>query len=127
MAITYGMSVNEFWEENPDLFWAYRFSYYERKRNEEQETNFKLWLQGAYFFDAITTALANSFGKGKKHNYVEKPYCLSKEEAEEEHKKEQSKLETQIKNRIFQVQALLGKNDDDKKSTTKRDKGGEKQ
>ena len=128
MAITYGMSVKEFWEENPDLFWAYRFSYYERKKLNEREKNFELWLQGAYFFDAVSVALANSFGKGNKvHKYAEKPYCLTKEDEEEEKKKEKERLETQIKNRISQVQALLGKNNNKKKSTTKKGKGGEKQ
>ena len=37
MAITYGMSVKEFWEDNPDLFWAYRFSYYEKIKNEQEK------------------------------------------------------------------------------------------
>ena len=39
MAITYGMSVKEFWEDSPDLFWAYRFSYYKKKL--EELTKFK--------------------------------------------------------------------------------------
>lgn len=106
------MSVKEFWEENPDLFWAYRFSYYTRVREEEEKTNFELWLQGAYFYDALCVALSNSFGKGKQQKYVEKPFSLTQEKQEEEKQKEANKLETQIKNRISQMQAILGKNDE---------------
>ena len=36
MAITYGMSVKEFWEDDPDLFWAYRFSYFEKIKTEQE-------------------------------------------------------------------------------------------
>ena len=56
MAITYGMSVKEFWEDNPDLFWAYRFSYYERLRINQEIFNNNAWLQGAYVQDAVSVA-----------------------------------------------------------------------
>ena len=65
MAITYGMSVKEFWEDNPDLFWAYRFSYYTKLKNEQEIFNNNAWLQGAYFYEAISVALCNSFSKQK--------------------------------------------------------------
>lgn len=121
MAITYGMSVKEFWEDNPDLFWAYRFSYFNNLKVEEEKTNFHLWLQGAYFHEAVLVALSNSFGKGKKISYTEKPYVLTKDDREREFKEKQKKLEEQIKNRISQVQALMGKNEE----ALKREEGGE--
>lgn len=122
MAITYGMSVKEFWEDNPDLFWAYRFSYYTRMKDEQDNMNFKLWLQGAYFHEAVAVALANSFGKGKKISYTQKPYNLTKEDEEREIKENKKKLEIQIRNRISQVQAILGKN---KSEALEKGEGGE--
>ena len=122
MAITYGMSVKEFWEDNPDLFWAYRFSYYTNQKYEQEVVNFQSWLQGAYFFEAISVALANSFGKGKKISYTQKPYCLTKEDEERDIQEQKDKLEKQIKNRITQVQAILGKNEE---ALPKGKKGGE--
>ena len=92
MAITYGMSVKEFWEDNPDLFWAYRFSYYTNQKYEQEVVNFQSWLQGAYFFEAISVALANSFGKGKKISYTQKPYCLTKEDEERDIQEQKDKL-----------------------------------
>ena len=112
MAITYGMSVKEFWEDNPDLFWAYRFSYYTNMKREQEDMNFKAWLQGAYFHEAVSIALANSFGKGKKVSYSTKPYNLTKEDEEKEIASKRKELENKIKSRITQVQAILGKNND---------------
>jgi len=126
MAITYGMSVKEFWEDNPDLFWAYRFSYYTNKKLEQEETNFKLWLQGLYFHEAVAVALSNSFGKGKKVSYSQKPYNLTKEDEEKDIQNQKEKLEQQIKNRISQVQAILGKNKE-KALPNQKGEGGEKQ
>lgn len=44
MALTYGMSVKEFWEDDPDLFWAYRFSYYIKQKEEQEKFNSNAWL-----------------------------------------------------------------------------------
>lgn len=104
MAITYGMSVKEFWEDNPDLFWAYRFSYYTKLKNEQEIFNNNAWLQGAYFYEAISVALCNSFSK-QKIEYSKKPYDFNKKE---ETKEEQSNaLVEKLKGRISQVQTLL--------------------
>ncbi|MBS7020359.1 MAG: hypothetical protein KH135_00595, partial [Firmicutes bacterium] len=73
MAITYGMSVKEFWEDDPDLFWAYRFSYFERLRAEQEMFNHNAWLQGLYFHEAISISLNNAFSD-KKLQYTNKPY-----------------------------------------------------
>lgn len=109
MAITYGMSVKEFWEDNPDLFWAYRFSYYTKMKSDQEALNFQLWLQGAYFHEAVSVALANSFGKGKKISYTTKPYNLTKEDEEKEIAEKSKELEIRIKNRISEMQKIKGK------------------
>lgn len=110
MAITYGMSVKEFWEEDPDLFWAYRFSYYERFRATKEYDNFKLWLQGAYFFEAVSIAIANSFSKSHA-KYPDKPYEINKveeEEIDEKTKLKSKELEIKIRNRISEMQKIKG-------------------
>lgn len=117
MAITYGMSVKEFWEDSPDLFWAYRFSYFERLKVNQEEINFKSWLQGAYFYEAISVALCNSFTK-QKVKYVEKPYDLTPKEEKNENDKSKQ-LEIKIKNRISQMQKIIGQ------STKEEGKGGD--
>ncbi len=110
MAITYGMSVKEFWEDSPDLFWAYRFSYFTKLKTDQDLFNNNAWLQGAYFYEALVVALANSFGK-QKVEYSKKPY----EMAEEKNNVKQETLVARIKNRVSQVQTLMGEKEIDDK------------
>lgn len=106
------MSANEFWEGNPDLFWAYRFSYYTRMKSEQENMNFQAWLQGAYIHEAVSVAIANNFGKGKRASYTKKPYILTKEEeqreVQREVQREQKELEMRIRNRIAEMQKIKG-------------------
>ena len=117
MAITYGMSVKEFWEESPDLFWAYRFSYYNKLENEHQMVNNSAWLQGAYFYEAISVALGNVFGKEKLY-YSKQPYGGSNEEPKKEDTLNNAVIE--LKGRISQVQAIW--KNKEKSSTTDSNK-----
>lgn len=107
MAITYGMSVKEFWEDSPDLFWAYRFSYFEKMKVEQEIFDNNAWLQGAYFYEAISVALNNAFSKTKTE-YTKQPYgTYNKIETKEQ---ESNALVAKLKGRVFQVQSIL-KND----------------
>ena len=119
MAITYGMSVKEFWEDNPDLFWAYRFSYYTRLKTEQEIFNNNAWLQGAYFHEAISVALCNAFSK-QKVEYSKQPYGF---DSDKEKKKESEILIAKLKGRVTEIQNIF------KDSTTKKgmtEKVGEK-
>lgn len=119
MAITYGMSVKEFWEDNPDLFWAYRFSYFKKLKEEKERFNNNAWLQGAYFHEAITVALCNAFTK-QKIKYSDKPYTFDSEDTK---KSKQEELTAKIKGRVADIQNLF-KDSTTKKGTT--EKVGEK-
>ena len=112
------MSVKEFWESDPDLFWAYRFSYFNKFKNEQQMINSKAWLQGAYFYEAISVALSNSFGKaGNKLKYSEKPYNFEESENSSKIEKNNNAV-IELKGRVAQVQALF-KNKEKTSSTAK--------
>ena len=127
MAITYGMSVKEFWDDNPDLFWAYRFSYYEKMKNENEIFNQNAWVQGAYIYEAVQVAINNSFGKHKleysKYPYGTPEKIIAEKEAQRQ-QKEQELLVAKLCARVTTVQAIMGK----KSSTTKEEntEGGEK-
>ena len=99
------MSVKEFWEDDPDLFWAYRFSYYNKVKQEQEKLNNNAWLQGAYFYEALTIALANSFSKAKL-KYSDKPYGFEKKEKTNDKQNEINNTVIELKGRIAQVQAL---------------------
>lgn len=108
MAITYGMSVKEFWEDNPDLFWAYRFSYYEKVRANQEMFNNNAWLQGAYFHEAISVALCNAFSK-QKVEYSKHPYGFSKNETIDQKLEQQKAFEIRLKAQAIKTQVMLEK------------------
>lgn len=104
------MSAKEFWEESPDLFWAYRFSYIQRLKREQEEFNTRAWLQGAYMYEAFSVALSNAFSK-TKNTYTKEPYNLTKEKNRQ---KEILNLQSRLKNRVSQVQSVFGGEKNDK-------------
>ena len=77
-AIEYGMSADEFWKDDPQLFVSYRTSFINKKKREMEETDYKSWLLGLYIHDGNSKLhysliqyignLVSSFFKGKKDN-----------------------------------------------------------
>ncbi len=98
-AIMYGMSSKEFWEDDPQLYWAYRTFYFKNLELEEQKRDYNCWLSGYYNYYALTTALSNMFRKkGTKPNeYMDKPMLQKLQE------KQDAKREINDKN-IYQQQ-----------------------
>ena len=116
-AIEYGMSIKDFWEEDPELFWAYRFSYINKIERDSEINNYNAWLQGMYFFEGVTIALANSFGKAN-YKYPSEPYGFEKQEDNVPKMTEQEKLVIELKGRVAQVQALWKQKDKGKEGST---------
>ena len=84
----YGMTYDQFWYGDPWMVKAYEQAYLlkQRKRNEE------MWIQGAYFANAVGVALNNGFNK-KKIDYLKKPLDIyPKTEAEEQEEIRQQKI-----------------------------------
>lgn len=67
------MSSKEFWEEDPQLYWAYRTFYFKKMEIEAEQWNYKGWLYGSYSHLGISIALNNAFNK-QKLKYPEKPF-----------------------------------------------------
>lgn len=66
-AIEYGMTPNQFWEEDIELFFCYRNAYIKRLHNQ-------CHIQGLYNYVAYSTVIANMFKKDNsdKINYPKK-------------------------------------------------------
>ena len=115
------MSIKDFWENDPELFWAYRFSYVNKiKRNSEIES-YNAWLQGAYFYEGVTIAISNSFGKTTL-KYPEMPYGLDKKKKGARKMTQQEQTLIELKGRVAQVQALWKNKEKgkEKSSTTEK-------
>lgn len=74
-AILYGMSYEEFWNKDPQLFYSYRFAYIEKIDIERNRSNYEAWLEGLYNFRAFNTVLYNAFKRKEERpqSYLTKP------------------------------------------------------
>lgn len=107
------MSATEFWQEEPILLWAYRKSYMDKLKLQNETSNHTAWLHGAYVYEAVSKALSNGFSKSKT-NYTSKPYELG------EVSKEQQTLNTAnaIKQNLMRASKLLKEKGSENKGQT---------
>lgn len=73
----FGMSSKEFWEDDPQLYWAYQTFYLKQQEMKFERDNQYMWLQGMYIYEGVSIALNNAFQKTKK-SYTDKPYDLNR-------------------------------------------------
>ena len=104
------MTVDEFWNGDPWLAIWYRRAYRER-RNEENRRD---WIQGMYFYNAVSVALGNGFRKkgAKPQSYLEEPlpvFPLNKEEREAKEAAENEKAMAVMKELIAKQRAEKAK------------------
>ena len=86
-----GLSYNEFWHGDHDQLQYWRMA----KEAKLAEDNQKAWLQGVYYYNALTCALAGAFaGKGKKPpTYLNAPLPITElERKQEQQRKEEATL-----------------------------------
>ena len=71
-----GVSFDEFW------FGDYcRLKFYERAYyNQQKKKDHDIWLQGAYFYHAISASLASQFGGDSRAEYPKQPFGYEKPE-----------------------------------------------
>lgn len=91
--MTMGVTYEEFWYGDYTKF-KYVARQYEAQRKLQNED---AWLQGAYVYDAVATALSNAFRKkgAKAQNYLERPlqvYPKTEEEKQYEAEMERRKI-----------------------------------
>lgn len=90
--LSIGMTAEQYWDEDSTLTIYYRKAEEIRK----ERSNYELWLQGMYMYDALArvSPLFRSFGKQgtKAMSYVDKPYPIN-ERMVAEAKAEQEKKE----------------------------------
>jgi len=87
----YGMTPEQFWKGLPELFWAYRTSFYKNQEFEMQKQNTLLWLSGAYYLRAM--AEVETGGKSK---YPREPFQL--QDKEKVKQKEKNSIELREEN-----------------------------
>lgn len=71
----FGMTSEEFWEDDPQLYWSYRISFMKKLELEQKQTmeyiKYSSWLNGNMNCMAHSISLGNSFSKGSKKEFPE--------------------------------------------------------
>ena len=81
-AIALGMSMKEYWQDDPALITFY----IEAENIRQRKRNYELWLQGAYIYNAIgcLVPVLNPFSKDHKAKpYLDSPIPLTEEERQQ--------------------------------------------
>lgn len=80
--LSIGMTYEQFWNEDCTLVEPYR----EADRLRTEKKNQEMWLQGAYFYDALcrVSPVLHAFAKKgtKPMPYMDEPYTVSEKQAE---------------------------------------------
>lgn len=87
LAIRFGMTYEQFWYEEPEMFWVYLEAFEQEQKARFEYDNSVAFLQGQYFMMAIAQCL--QFSKHPKKIYPKKPFNVSKDETPEEIKQMQ--------------------------------------
>ena len=89
-----GMSYKEFWEGDVCLPKFYLRAYKIKQEREQQESNFRAWLDGTYTMKAFEVVLQNAFAKDgtPPAEYFDKPVPLT-EKQQEKRKEENAEAE----------------------------------
>lgn len=73
-ALMYGMTYEQFWNDDPQIFWVYANAYNKIKEIEFKEKNYMMWLNGQYTLLAMAQVMTNAFSKSKKNVYPKQPF-----------------------------------------------------
>ena len=85
--MAYGMTYDQYWHGDPWMVRAYAQAYLLRRKVDNETA----WIQGAYFYVAVSAALTTALSKSKKE-YVKKPLeFFPKTDAELEEEKRQKR------------------------------------
>lgn len=88
----FGMTSEEFWEDDPQLYWSYRISFMKKLELEQKQTieyiKYSSWLNGNMNCMAHSISLKNAFSKGgKKEKFPEYEKVFKTNDDKEETKK----------------------------------------
>lgn len=75
-ALSIGMTKKEFMKSKPIELKAYYKAYQLKKKMKDEE----MWIQGAYFCNALEMVLSHLLSKKSEAKYIDKPFSFEKKE-----------------------------------------------
>lgn len=102
-----GMTYEQYWYGDVWLVEAFR----EADRLKQERANHEFWLQGMYFFDGTSRAVANVMRKkgSAPEEYPAEPYSLFRKEKTEEEKERDAEQERVAAKLYMQNMVRAGK------------------
>lgn len=97
-AIMFGMSSTDFWENDPQLYWAYRTFYLKKQEYDAENTKYNAWLNGNTQSMGTQIAIGRTFGKQSQLEYPQYKEMF----VEEHQEKTNKKLTVEEKNELIQ-------------------------
>ena len=95
----FGMSSEEFWEQDPQLYWAYRTFYLKQQEQDnhikQEYIKYEAWLNGNLTNLATTISLNNAFSK-QKTQFPTYDELFEKNKKQKEEKKTQNEINLQV-------------------------------
>ena len=76
LAIRVGMTPKQFWEDDPNLLWAYVSAYEQKVKDDVEYDNIKAYNQGLYVLLALRDSL--QFGRTHKKIFPDAPIKQAK-------------------------------------------------
>lgn len=96
----FGMTSEEFWENDPQLYWSYRLFFYKKTEMEQKEKaeflKYSSWLNGNMDCMATSISLSNAFSKGAKKEYPKYEKVFATVENDTKKKKKLTKQEINV-------------------------------
>lgn len=90
--LSIGMSSEEYWNGEPSLVIPYRKAY----QLKQKQQNYNAWLQGMYFYDALTRVapIFNAFAKegSRTEPYPDEPYPITREDKDEQERRKNERI-----------------------------------
>lgn len=80
-ALIYGMSPDQFWYDEPQLFFSYARQYERKQERQIEYDNYMAWISWMYGLKAIQQGLAS---KPNAKIYPKKPFELGKKDDDDE-------------------------------------------
>ena len=95
-AIMFGMSSTDFWENDPQLYWAYRTFYLKKKEYDSETMKYNAWLNGNTQSIGTQLAIAKTFGKNQQVEYPQYKEMFTQEKTTQESNKKLTNSEKNI-------------------------------
>lgn len=92
----FGMSSTDFWENDPQLYWAYRIFYLKKQEYDAESIKYNAWLNGNTQSVGTQLAIIKTFGKNHQAEYPQYEEMFPQTDNIEEKNRKLTKKEANI-------------------------------